>query len=83
MLNAAAVSAEHTDRLVAYFPAVTVGAVEKIPRPALPDAGDGGQLVQDTGREQDPPRRQLPAAGQVNDEPGLDSDHPISTSSTP
>ena len=46
---------------------------------APPFAGPGylRQLVADTGRDQDPPRRQLMAAVQTNDEPGPDPQHLI------
>ena len=52
--------AQHAERLVADLPAVAVRAVQEVPAPPLADAGDVGQLVADTGRDQDPPRASAP-----------------------
>jgi hypothetical protein len=48
---------------------MAVRAVQKIPPPPLADAEDLGQLIVDTGRDQNPPRRQHPAVAEMNDEP--------------
>jgi hypothetical protein len=60
------VGAQHPDGLVADFPPVAVRAVQEIPPPPLADSRDLGQLVADTGRDQDPPRLQRPTTGETN-----------------
>jgi hypothetical protein len=77
MLDRARQGAENADRLVAHLPPVAIGAVQEIPPPPLADPRDLGQLVADTGCDQDPPSRYHAATGTANHEPGLDPDHAI------
>ena len=69
--------AEHAEGLVADLPAVAVRAVQQVPAPSLPDAGDVGELVADAGRQQDAARGQRAAAGEADGEAGLDVDDPV------
>jgi hypothetical protein len=77
VLDRAAHRPENPEGLVADLPAVAVRAVQEISAPPLANPGDLGQLVQDTRRDQDPPRVQHAPTGEADDEPGVDRDHPI------
>ena len=68
VLDRAGHGAENTEGLVADLPPVAVRAVQEIPPPPLADAGDLGQLVAKTGRDQDPPGLQHAATGEADGE---------------
>ena len=77
MQHRAGLGAENAEGLVADLPAVAVRAVQEIPAPTLADAGDVRQLVADAGCDEDPPRRQHAATGEMHREPGFDLGDPI------
>lgn len=77
VLNRAGLGAEHSQRLVTYFPPVAVRAVQEIPAPPLADPGDVRQFVADTCREQDSARREGPAAGHPHEEAWHDAKYLI------
>jgi hypothetical protein len=51
---------------------MAVRAVQEIPSPPLANSRDRRELVRDSRREQDPPRRQHSATGKADDKPLLD-----------
>ena len=77
VLDRTGLGAQDTDRLVTHLPAVTVGTVQQVAAPPLPDSGEVRQSIVDTRRHQDPSRTQHTAAGQADGEPGLDADGPV------
>ena len=68
VVDRAGAGVDDTDRLVANLPAVAVGAVEEVSAPALAGAGDVGQPVDRSGREEEPSRGQGPAPGEAERE---------------
>jgi hypothetical protein len=75
---------EHADALVAHLPAVAVRAVQDVAAPALRQALDGGQLVDEPGGDEQPPGVRAGAVGEDGGEAGagaLDGgDAPVRTS---
>lgn len=61
---------QRTDRPVAHLPAVAARAVQDIVPPQLAHTGQRGQLVDQTGGDQQPPRPDRPAVGQTDHEAG-------------
>ena len=60
LVEGEAARSEDAERLVAYLPAVAVGAVQDALAPLLGDAGHRRELVDDAGREEDPAGADLP-----------------------
>jgi hypothetical protein len=56
---------------------MAVGAVQQVPPPSLPDAGNVRQLVAQSGGDQDPPGTHGRGAGQPDLEAGLHADHGV------
>ena len=77
MVDGAGAGTEDADRLIANLPAVAVRAVEEVPAPALARTGDIGKLVARAGRDEDPPRGQHPAAGELDGEAVVDPEHSV------
>ncbi len=75
MHDGVGLGSKHPEGLVAYLPAVAVGAVQEIPAPALADSRDLGQLVAEAGCDQDPPRPQHLSASETNKEAARDLEH--------
>ncbi len=65
------VGPEDPDGLVAHLPAVTVRAVQQIPPPPLANTGDGREVVEHSGRNQDATRAERATASQTQNEPSL------------
>jgi hypothetical protein len=56
---------------------MAVRAVEQVPPPSLPDAGDVGQFVAQSGGYQDPASPQSRSAGEPDVEARFDADHGV------
>ena len=76
VIDRARASANDSDRLVAYLPAVAVGAVEEVSAPALAGAGNVGKLVDRPSREEEPSRSDR-AAFEAQREAVADLDNPV------
>ena len=68
---------EHADRLVAYLPAVAIGAMQEVASPAFPGADDVGQVVHGAGCEQHPSSLDGPTACEPQCEAGRRVHHAV------
>lgn len=73
LVDAADARAENTDALPAHFPPVTVGAMQYALSPEFPDAGQVGDLVGQSRREQESARPNSSAASEIHLEPVVTS----------